>query len=159
MTNKKSKSIKTLKKSNKTKHYFFLNLYEDCAFTKCPKCNNKTKVRKFPLAIHIEPNQLLCLNKNCKYCTDCDLIIVKQSKIETLMTCQFEKVDPSVVGNKYLVFGTLDRKDWLKYSKTSTDPSKVIDQVYVFKDVLNFEVVGGGWHKDNEKKQTVRAND
>ena len=141
------KSIK-----NPTKHYFFLNPYKDCAFTKCPKCDNKTKLRKFPLVIHVEPYQIFFLNKNCKYCTDCDLIIVKQSKIETLMACQFEEVNPSVVGNKYLVFGTLSRGDWQKYSKTQTYPSKVIDSVYLFKDVLNFELVHGGWFKSDEVK-------
>ena len=139
-------------KTNKTRHYFFLNPYKDCAFTKCPKCNNKTKVRKFPLVIHVEPNQLLVLNKNCKYCTNCDLIIVKQSKIETLMSCEFEKVNPSVVGNKYLIFGIFSRSDWQKYSKTLTDPTKAIDQVYVFEDVLTFEVVRGGWYRDDEAK-------
>lgn len=134
-------------KKNPTKHNFFLNPYEDCAFTKCPKCNKKTNVRKFPLAIHIEPNQLFFLNKNCKYCTNCDLIIAKQSKLEALMSSQFEEVNPTVVGNKYLVFGTLSRSNWQEYSKTPIDSSKAIDQIYVFKDVLEFEVVHGGWHK------------
>jgi hypothetical protein len=137
---------------NLTKHYLFLNPYEDCAFTKCPKCNTKTKFRKFPLVIHVEPNQLFVLNKNCKYCTTCDLIIVKKSKIETLMTCQFEKVNPSVVGNKYLIFGTLGRRDWQKYSKTPTNPSEAIDQVYVFNDVLTFEVDRRRWNKSDETK-------
>ena len=131
---------------NKTKHYFFLNPYEDCAFTKCPKCNNKTKLRKFPLVIHIEPQQLFFLNKKCKYCTTCDLIIAKKSEVEFLMSCQFEKVNPSIVGNKYLIFGTLGRSDWQQYSKTPLGSDKAIDQVYVFKDVLDFEMVGGGWH-------------
>lgn len=128
------------------KHYFFLNPYKDCAFTKCPKCNDKTKIRKFPLVIHIDPNQLFILNKSCKYCTNCDLIIAKQSKLEELMACQFEEVNPTVVGNEYLVFGTLCRSDWQEYSKTPIDSSKAIDKVYVFKDVLSFEVVRGGWH-------------
>ena len=66
---KKQKNTTTsAEKPEKTRHYFFLNPYEDCAFTKCPKCNNSTKVRKFPLVIHIEPLQFLVLNKNCKYC-------------------------------------------------------------------------------------------
>ena len=29
---------------------------------------------------------------------------------------------------------------------------KTIDQVYVFKDVLTFEVVRGGWYKSDETK-------
>ena len=53
----KRKSGKTVNKPYKTRHYFFLNPYEDYAFTKCPKCDEKTKVRKFPLAIHIDPGQ------------------------------------------------------------------------------------------------------
>jgi hypothetical protein len=47
----KQKSLKSLKEQIKTRHYFFLSTYQEEAFTKCPKCNNKTKVRKFPLAI------------------------------------------------------------------------------------------------------------
>ena len=133
-------------KNNPKKHYFFLNPYKDCAFTKCPKCSAKTKVRKFPLVIHIDPKQLFILKKNCKYCTNCDLIIVKQSKLEELLACQFEEVNPQVVGNKYLVFGTFSRSDWQKYSKTLTDSNKAMDQVHVFKDVWNFEVVPGGWY-------------
>ena len=143
----------TKQKQQQTKHYFFLNPYEDSAFTKCPKCDNKTKLRKFPLVIHIEPNQFLVLNKICKYCTECDLIITKQLEIETLMAGRFEKVVPSVVGNKYVVFGTLDKNQWLKYSKTPTDPSEVVNQVYVFKDVLKFELAPRGWYKDDSLKR------
>jgi hypothetical protein len=130
----------------KKKHYFFLNPYKDCAFTKCPKCGGKTKIRKFPLAIHIEPQQLFCLNKTCRYCANCDLIITKKSEVESLMTAAFEGVDPSIIGNKYLVFGTLEKSDWRKYSKVSADSSEAIERVYVFKDVLNFEVVRAGWY-------------
>ena len=142
----KRRTIRTEEKPQRTRHYFFLNPYEDCAFTKCPKCNEKTMVRKFPLVIHIEPRQMFVLNKNCKYCVECDLIIAKKSDIELLMAMKFEKINPSIVGNKYLVFGTLDRSDWKKYSKSLTDPSEAIKQVYVFKDVLKFEM-GGGWYK------------
>lgn len=133
-------------KPNKTKYYFFLNPYEDCAFTKCPKCDHKTKLRKFPLVIHIEPQQLFFLNKKCKYCTTCDLIIAKKSEVESLMSCKCEEVKPSIVGNEYFVFGTLSRSDWQQHSKTPTDSGIAIDQVYVFKDVLNFEMVRGGWY-------------
>ena len=61
-----------LKPENR-RHYFFLNFYKDAAFTKCPKCEAKTVVRKFPLVMQIEPQQLLVLNKKCRYCTSCDL--------------------------------------------------------------------------------------
>ena len=128
----------------KQRHYFFLNPYEDCAFTSCPKCNTKTKVRKFPLVIHIEPNTLFVLNKNCKYCPTCDLIIVKKAEIENLMSAQFEQVNPTVIGNEYLVFGTLDKKDWQKNKTVTMNTGETMEKAYVFKDVLKFEM-GERW--------------
>jgi len=122
----------------KLRHYFFLNPYQDCAFTKCPKCNTPTKVRKFPLVIHVEPEQLFVLNKNCKYCLKCDLIIVKQSDIEALMTAQFEIVDPSLVGNDYLVIGTLDKKDWRENMTTAFSSQETIDKAYIFASSAEF---------------------
>lgn len=130
-------------KPEKVRHYFFLNPYDDVAFTKCPKCNDKTKVRKFPLAVHIEPEQLIFLNKTCRYCAHCDLIVVKQREIETLLTAQFEKTNPGIIGNEYLVFGTLDRTEWQTFRNNSVPPRKAIEHVYVFRDVWNFKLVGG----------------
>ena len=145
MTRKKNSNKEAVNELVKKRHYFFLNPYQDCAFTKCPKCNSKTMIRKFPLVIHIEPQQLLFLNKQCRYCTRCDLIIAQKGKVEALMAARFESVNPSVIGNEYLIFGTLDRTEWRQYSKVPEDPSEVIEQVHVFKDVWNFELVRGGW--------------
>lgn len=149
----------TKKTSQRTRHYFFLNPYKNEAFTRCPQCNEKTKLRKYPLMVHIEPRQLLCLNKSCKYCEQCDLIIGKQAEIEVLISDCCEKLDPSLTGNKYLVFGTFDKSDWKRYSQMTSYPQETLDKVYVFKDVLNFEVVRGGWSKDNETTKTGITND
>ena len=148
---KRKKVKKTVIKPEKTRHYFFLNPYEDCAFTKCPKCDQATKVRKFPLAIHIDPQQLLFLNKSCRYCEKCDLIIVKKPEVESLMAASFENVNPSIIGNEYLVFGTLDRSDWQRYKEAPTDSKEAFKQVYVFKDVLKFEVMPRGWYLPGKK--------
>jgi hypothetical protein len=51
------------------------------------------------------------------------------------------------------VFGTFDKTDWKQFSQKTTYPQETFDKVYVFKDVLNFEVVGGGWYKDDETKK------
>ena len=77
--------------TQKRRHYFFQNPYEDAAFTRCPKCDGKTKIRKFPLVIHIDPRQLLILNKKCRYCIKCDLIITRKSELEALMTPALEQ--------------------------------------------------------------------
>ena len=49
---------------------------------KCPQCLAKTRQRKLPLVIHIEPLQLVALNKTCQYCPRCDLLITHQDQLE-----------------------------------------------------------------------------
>jgi hypothetical protein len=133
-------------KSLKPRHRFFLNSYKDCAFTKCPKCETKTKVRKFPLVIHIEPQQLFLLNKQCKYCPSCDLIIAKKQEIEPLMAAVFIQNNPKIIGNNYVVMGTVDKKDWREGDKNLLSPSEMVGCIYIFKDVWDFEVIPAGWY-------------
>ncbi|MCC5655091.1 hypothetical protein LC609_36110 [Nostoc sp. XA013] len=138
-------------KTIKKRHRFFLNPYSDCAFTKCPKCDSKTKLRKFPLVIHIEPKQLFLLNKQCKYCPSCDLIIAKKQEIEPLMAATFIQTNPQIVGNNYVVMGTVDKKDWKEGDKNLLSPSEMLGRIYFFKDVWNFEVIPAGWYPNEEK--------
>ena len=111
--------------------------YQDAAFTRCPKCEGKTRLRKFPLVIHIEPRQLFVLNKKCKYCEKCDLIIVKQTELEELLATSMENVSPELIGNNYFVFGTVEFKNWKETTRRQSYSSDFIEKVYVFKDVWN----------------------
>jgi hypothetical protein len=133
----------------KRRHYFFLNPYEDAAFTKCPKCESKTRIRRFPLVIHIDPQQLFLLNKQCRYCTKCDLIIARKSEVESLMAAALEQSNPQVIGNDYLVMGVAERKDWRESKKGEMSQGETIERMLVFKDVLNFELAPGGWYRDD----------
>ena len=139
MTKKKNSS----KKKQQKRHNFFLNPYTDCAFTKCPKCDIPMKVRKYPLVIHIEPRQLFLLNKKCKYCINCDLIIAKKQEIETYIAMALE---PELSQNEYLVMGTVDRKDWREGNKGALEQHEIIERMYVFKDIWDFEVIPAGWY-------------
>jgi len=140
----------------KRRHYFFLNPYEDAAFTKCPKCESKTKIRKFPLVIHIDPQQLFLLNKKCRYCTECDLVIAKKSEVESLMAAAFEQWSPQIVGNNYLVMGVADRKDWQDSREGKRLQSQTIERMIVFKDVWNFELVRAVWYRDSETRSSMK---
>jgi len=142
--------------SERRKHYFFLNPYGDAAFTKCPKCENNTKIRKFPLVIHIDPQQLLLLNKKCRYCVKCDLIITKKSELESLIAFCFEESRPEIVGNNYLVMGVAERRDWLEGKKGEMLQGETIERMFVFKDVLNFELVRAGWYRKGENESPKR---
>jgi hypothetical protein len=144
---KKAKS--RLKDMNK-RHYFFLNPYQDCAFTRCPKCDDKTRVRTFPFVVHIDPHQMLVLNKQCKYCPNCDLIIVRKSELECSLSMGLSEIKPEIIGNRYLVMGTVDRKDWREGNKGQMEPAETIERMYVLKDVLNFEVIPAGWYREGK---------
>ena len=137
-------------KTERRRHYFFLNPYEDAAFTKCPKCENNTNIRKFPLVIHIDPQQLLLLNKKCRYCVKCDLIITKKSELESLMAASFKQYKPEIIGNNYLVMGVAERRDWLGSKKGRMPQGETIERMLVFKDVLTFELVQAGWYREDE---------
>jgi len=143
-------------KSERRRHHFFLNPYGDAAFTKCPKCGNKTKIRKFPLVIHIDPQQLLLLNKKCRFCVKCDLIITKKSELESLMVACFEESKPEIMGNNYLVMGVAERRDWMEGKKGKMSQGETIERMFVFKDVLNFKLVPAGWYREGENENPRR---
>lgn len=126
----------------KKRYRIFINPYHACAFTKCPRCVNKTNVRKFPLVVHVKPKQMILLNMECKYCTHCDLIIVRQITLDKHVNSILQQFIPSLVGNEYVVFGTVDRKVWRNSRKESLDSSDMINHVYVFEDKLEFVPAG-----------------
>ncbi len=140
-------------KKQKERYYFFLNPYPDEAFTRCPKCETKTKIRKYCLVIHIEPNQLISLNKTCRFCPYCELIIVKKEELEENLYVFCEEMSPEIIGNDYFVFGTMDRKDWKKGQEGPVYLKEASGGIYIFKEVWNFEVIPGGWYypADNKK--------
>ncbi len=127
----------------RTRFYFFLNPYADMAFTRCPKCEDKTKQRKLPLAIHIRPRTFCVLNKTCRFCPACELVIARQSEVEPLLMLTFEDECSKIEQGDYLVVGTLDRADWRAGVKEEWSASEGIGRVWEFKDHWGFEVQRG----------------
>ena len=138
---------KKIKHSRESRHYFWLNPYEIMAFTRCPKCNEKTKIRKICFAADYKKSKLLFINLQCKYCQDCDLIIVKKVKLEHVFRNMFCASDFNFNFDDFFIFGTVDRKDFLKSKKESIFSNKAFNLVYPFKDVWKFEI-RYGWCKD-----------
>ena len=125
---------------------FFLNPYQDVRFSSCPQCANKTRQRKLPLFIHVSPKQPVMLNKTCRYCPNCDLLIAHQDEIEDILSRLFTTLNPELVGNDYLVIGTVERATW-KRSMQSQLPNQVtIDALHDFKEVVSFEPAWG-WRR------------
>jgi hypothetical protein len=119
----------------KEKYRFFLNPYTDSAFTKCPKCDGKTKVKKFPLVIFIEKIKfVLNLNKTCKYCPYCELIIAKKSEFKQVADAYRVMIDD------FFFFGTLPREIYVKYENKIMDSKGFLNIALSFKDVWDFTI-------------------
>ncbi len=127
------------------KHRFVLNPYRDARFTRCPICEEKTKLRKFALFVHVDPMNPIVLGKTSRYCPDCDLLIVHQDELEAELTAIFAERDPDLIGNDYLVMGTVDRKVWRAGMKKLKTITEMLAHVHDFEEVLTLEVRPLGW--------------
>lgn len=126
------------------KYYFFLNPYRDCSFTRCPKCDNKTKIKKLPLAILLEKKKMIfILNKTCKFCPYCELIIAKKYELDSIVM-QFLGLR-SIKENDYFVMGTQDKAVYHEGLNKELIKENPLEGISVFKNVWNFEVQPSYW--------------
>lgn len=130
------------------RYRFFLNPYEDVRFTNCPKCRYKTRLRKFPLFIHIEPDQPLLLNKSVRFCPNCELLILHQDELEEQLAYFFSNYRSELMGHNYLVLGTVDRPDWQRGKESPVPMRESLEYLHDFKQVLHFEPAGGWVRED-----------
>ncbi len=121
------------------RYRFFLNPHPDVRFTRCPQCGAQTRVRKLPLVIHIDPMQLVALNKACRYCPGCDLLIAHQDELEARLAAFFSQHRPELVGNDYLVVGTEDRADWQRGVRRPRAIPEAFACLHDFAEVVRFE--------------------
>jgi len=130
------------------RYNFFLNPYNDARFTYCPKCEAKTKQRKLPLFIVVSPGFTIVLNKTCRYCPACDLLIAHKDQLDELLARMFTQSSrPEMIGNDYLVFGSVDRSDW-KEGRSFKSLDEIQAIVHDFKKILEFEPQPHGWMKE-----------
>ncbi len=93
-------------------------------------------------------HQLFSLNKSCKFCPECDLIIGQKAEIDDSLK-QIVASPPfnlQINPNDYFVFGTLEKKDWLKIQKEKNTQKSTLDLVHPFIDTLDFEIQPAGWY-------------
>jgi hypothetical protein len=119
-----------------TRHRFILNPYSEERFASCPKCHDPTEQRKFPLMIHVQPLNPVTINKTCCYCASCDLIIAHAHELEEQLGILFEKHNPGLIGNEYLVMGTLDHDVWERSRQIPLSIPEMASKLYVFREVL-----------------------
>ncbi len=145
-----TRSNKSLLSNMPCKYNFALNPYPDHRVSKCPFCERKTGQRKLPLFIHIEPHFPVALNYTCRYCRHCDLLIAHKHEIEHLLTGLFSQANPAVIGNDYLIGGTVEKKAWREGVKQPKDAGEMLfEHTSVFKTCYqDIRLTQPGWYPE-----------
>jgi hypothetical protein len=70
---------------------------------------------------------ILVLNMHCRFCPDCDLLIVHQDELEAQLAAHMAERDPSIIANEYIVIGTVERAalDKLAAGTQGFDPVEI----------------------------------
>jgi hypothetical protein len=124
------------------RYRFLLNPFHDRRFAVCPDCEGRTLLRKVPLVIHVDPINPVAIHKSCRYCPVCDLLIAHQDAIEQQLASLFSRRAPELIGNDYLVLGTLDRDVWKRGVAEPLAIQEMVEQLHDFVEVLELRRTG-----------------
>lgn len=127
------------------RYLFALNPYSGMRFTVCPGCRSITRLRKFPLAIHVDQFGMIILRKTCRLCTGCNMVIVHQDELEPLVASQLRALGHSIDQCEYLVVGTVDPKVWRKGLTGGVSLDEVVQHMADFQKHMQIEQTGHGW--------------
>ena len=128
------------------RYRFILNPYAETRVSRCPLCERLTHPRKFAYFIHVEGWGPLILGKTGPYCSPCELIVIHQDELEMELAISFNKLNPAMIGNDYLVVGTVEKRYWkggLAGNRTTLD--EMLARMADFKKRYDFKYDPGGW--------------
>ena len=129
------------------RYSFVLNPYPRERFTRCPRCEAKTRVRKIPLVIHFEPVGLVMLRKTCRLCVVCEMLIAHQDEVERLIDALGHAQASKHV---YLVLGTLDVTTWRRGLFSGVSVEELMAHMADFKHYMRIDCRPGGWYRSDE---------
>ena len=124
-----------------SRYAFVLNPYADAGFTKCPRCEAKTRVRKLSLVIHVEAFGLVLLGKTCRLCLACETLIAHQADLDKLIGIAVGGGSP-----KYVVLGTVDPRLWRRGMAGAVSFDEVAQHMADFKTCLRVDFTPRGLH-------------
>ena len=134
------------------RYSFILNPHEGTRLSTCPRCEKPTHPRKFAFLIHIDEWGPMALGKTCKYCSRCELIMMHQNELEAELAIAFSRIAPEVIGNEYLVLGTIEKKVWQEGLKgEGGELGEIMKHAADFKKVYDLEYRPAGWYPADEE--------
>ena len=129
------------------RYSFFLNPHRDEAFTRCPRCNANTRVRKMPLVIHVDSVGLVLLRKTCRLCVVCEMLIAHEAEMGDLI----DGLRSHRAGTReYVVLGTLDARTWRRGFSGSVTIDEVADTMAAFKAYMRVDITPRHWSRKSD---------
>jgi hypothetical protein len=135
------------------RYSFALNPYNEWRCTKCPRCEQPTRLRKFALLIGVETYGLMVLGKTCRFCPRCEFIIAHQDELKVLLAASFAAHAPEVIGNEYYVIGTVERKTWRKGMRAPAITDEVLRHAADFEKEFDLHYEPVGWYPADRDTQ------
>ena len=134
------------------KYGFMVNPYPEERVSRCPLCDRKSRQRKIPILIHVNPKHLIALNYTCRYCPDCDLLIAHKHEIEHYLTALFSQLAPDAIGNDYLAVGTVEKSVWKEGLKQQQSIDKLLPHASDFATYYEeLQLTRAGYYKVDQK--------
>jgi hypothetical protein len=128
------------------RYSLLLNSHAEVRLSKCPKCQKLTHLRKFALVIHIDDWGPMALGKTCRYCSRCEIVMVQRAELEVELAHGFSQIAPQVIGNDYLVLGTMEKKIWREGLHGEAKPlAGMLKHMADFKHQYELDYKAGGW--------------
>ena len=128
------------------RYRFMLNPFPVARLSRCPKCDKLTYPRKFPLLVHVEGCLPYVQAKTCKYCSRCELIMCQQNELEEQLAHAFRQRRPDLIGNDYLVLGTVAMQVWERgMHGDAPGLAEAMEYVALFKGYDDLQYDPGGW--------------
>jgi hypothetical protein len=134
------------------KYSFVLNQDSGARFTRCPRCDAHTRVRKLPLVIHVDRRDgpsLLLLGKTRRLCVVCEVLVAHEAEITGLLAAA--GVSGAGETPSYVVLGTVARRVWRAGLIGGGALDEVRARMADFREHLRVEVAPGGWYRDTSQ--------
>ncbi len=89
----------------------------------------------------------MVLGKTCRYCSRCEMVMVQRAELEAELAHGLSQRAPQVIGNEYLVLGTMEKKIWRAGLEGEAKPlAGMLKHVADFKHQYELDYKPGGWY-------------
>jgi hypothetical protein len=127
------------------RYAFVLNPHADSKFTRCPRCETRTNLRKLSLVIHVGGFGLVILGKTCRLCLRCETLIAHKSELDRLLSTVVTEPTPD-----YVVLGTSDRRTYRRGLAGAASIEDVKAHTSDFKSYWTVRITPRGWYPTSE---------